>query len=128
MDEIIEEPLDCLRDVLETLGDFSAEVNLQANEYYDFNAKDRVILVEEGNVLIMTPPDPNSGRSRRHVLSAGEPYGALEAIASRVAVFDCTVQSPTRLRVFDGAAMRSHANTCGVFARTILRLFFKRVF
>ena len=45
MDEIIEEPLDCLRDVLETLGEFSAGVNLQANEYYDLNAKDRVILV-----------------------------------------------------------------------------------
>ena len=128
MDEIIEEPLDCLSDVLGTLSDFGTEVILEAKEYFDFNAKDRVFLLEEGEILIMTPPDPDSGRSRRHVLKAGEPYGALEAIASRVAVFDCTAQSRAKLRVFDGAKMRSHANTCGVFARTILRLFFKRVF
>ena len=70
MDEIIEEPLDCLSDVLDTLGDFGTEVILEAKEYFDFNAKDRVFLLEEGEILIMTPPDPDSGRSRRYVLKA----------------------------------------------------------
>ena len=104
------------------------EVNLAPKEYYEFNVKDRVIVVEQGDVLIITPPNPETGRSRRHILTNRDPYGVAEAISSVVPQFDCTVQSPTKLRIYDGAQIRQFANQAGVFARTIIRYSLKRIF
>ena len=86
------------------------EVNLQANEYYDFNVKDRVIVIEQGEVLVITPPNPETGRSKRHVFTSRDPYGVAEAITSVVPEYDCTVRVPTKLRIYDGAQIRNFAN------------------
>lgn len=128
MDETGEVKLDKLASLLEELAPQSTEVVLEPKEFYDFNVKDRVILVEEGEVLVMSQPDPQTGRSRRHVLRRREPYGAAEAITSRVPNYECTVQAKTKLRVFDGAAIRDNTNKAGVFTRTVVRIFLKRVF
>ena len=104
------------------------EVNLKANEYYDFNVKDRVVVIEQGEVLVITPPNPETGRSKRHVFTSRDPYGVAEAITSVVPEYDCTVRAPTKLRIYDGAQIRKFANQANVFARTIIRYSLKRIF
>ena len=54
------------------------EVTLKANEYYDFNVKDRVVVIEQGEVLVITPPNPETGRSKRHVFTSRDPYGVAD--------------------------------------------------
>ena len=104
------------------------EVDLAPNEYYDFNVKDRVVVIEQGDVLVITPPNPETGRSKRHVFTNRDPYGVAEAISSVVPEYDCTVQSPTKLRIYNGAQIRQFANEADVFARTIIRYSLKRIF
>ena len=94
--------MDRLDELLTELAGRSREVVLQPNEYFDFNLKDQVALIVEGDLLMIAPKDPKTGRSKRHTLKAKDPYGVAEAISSKTPDFECTVQTATKLRIFNG--------------------------
>ena len=120
--------MDRLDELLIELGGRSREVVLQPNEFFDFNLKDQVVMVVEGDLLMIAPKDPKTGRSKRHTLKAKDPYGVAEAVSSKTPEFDCVVQTTTKLRIFDGQEVRAYANKARVFARTIIRYSLKRIF
>ena len=120
--------MDRLDELLTELAGRSREVVLQPNEYFDFNLKDQVALIVEGDLLMIAPKDPKTGRSKRHTLKAKDPYGVAEAISSKTPDFECTVQTATKLRIFNGQEIRAYANKASVFARTIIRYSLKRIY
>lgn len=117
-----------INELLSALEASSRVVTLAADEYFDFNAKDQVLVIEQGELLVIGQKDPKTGRAGRQLFKAGDPIGVAECIASRVSDFDFQVNKAMQLHVFDGAAMRGHVNSAGVFARTIARYSLKRIF
>ena len=85
-------------------------------------------MIVEGDLLMIAPKDPKTGRSKRHTLKAKDPYGVAEAISSKTPEFECTVQTATKLRIFNGQEIRAYANKASVFARTIIRYSLKRIY
>ena len=108
-----------INELLSAVEGSSKVVTLAANEYFDFNAKDQAVVIEQGELLVVGQKDPKTGRAGRQLFKEADPVGVAESIASRVSDFDFSVNTDMRLRVFDGALMRSHVNKAGVFARTI---------
>ena len=117
-----------INELLSAVEGSSKVVTLAANEYFDFNAKDQAVVIEQGELMVVGQKDPKTGRAGRQLFKEADPVGVAESIASRVSDFDFSVNTDMRLRVFDGALMRSHVNKAGVFARTIARYSLKRIF
>ena len=117
-----------INELLSAVEGSSKVVTLAANEYFDFNAKDQAVVIEQGELLVVGQKDPKTGRAGRQLFKDEDPIGVAESIASRVSDYDFSVNTDMRLRVIDGALMRSHVNKAGVFARTIARYSLKRIF
>ena len=117
-----------INELLVELQGNSEAITLAASDYFDFNAKDRAIVIEQGELLVVGQKDPKTGRAGRQIFKDEDPIGVAESIASRVSDYDFNINTDMRLRVFDGAILRSHVNAAGVFARTIVRYSLKRIF
>jgi CRP-like cAMP-binding protein len=117
-----------IQDLIQRLEAYSQIVNIGANEYFDFKPQEQSILIEQGELLIIGPKDPKTGRSGRQTFKENDPIGFAESIAMAETNYESNVLSDLRLRIFDGAQIRNYANKAGVFSRTIIRYSIGRIF
>ena len=57
-----------INELLSAVEGSSKVVTLAANEYFDFNAKDQAVVIEQGELLVVGQKDPKTGRDRKSVV------------------------------------------------------------
>lgn len=117
-----------VQELTEQLQSYSKIMNVSANAYFDFKPKEQAIIVERGELMIIGPKDPKTGRSGRQIFQENDPIGFAESIAMAETAYECNVLSDLQIRVFEGAEIRNFANKAGVFSRTIIRYSLGRIF
>ena len=70
-----------LQELTEQLQSYSKIMTVSANAYFDFKPKEQAIIVEQGELMIIGPKDPKTGRSGRQIFQENDPIGFAEFIA-----------------------------------------------
>jgi hypothetical protein len=56
-----------INELLVELEGSSEVITLAVSDYFDFNAKDRAIVIEQGELLVVGQKDPKTGRAGRQI-------------------------------------------------------------
>ena len=61
-----------INELLAELKGSSEVITLAATDYFDFNAKDRAVVIEQGELLVVGKKDPKPGRAGRQIFKDAE--------------------------------------------------------